>query len=84
MKYIWSLEPKVGWDQELPPNVIDMYKKTIENYQNLHTLKFERCVMLSNCTYGLHILCDSSLVGYGFVAFAANENGSKYIFAKCW
>ena len=81
MRKVWKLE--LEWDQKVPKEISNEMKSISKDFGMLPELSFPRYAINDQCSYGLHIFCDSSKDAYGFVMYAcSNENKSSFLFAK--
>ena len=70
----------IGWDDLLPPSELNAWKRWFQGLENIHKLRFPRCLigtLYVGAHKELHTFCDASEAGYGTVTYlrAVPEEG---------
>ena len=80
MRRLWSVEPKLGWDNPLPDDLMQKWVKYFKEVPNLGKIEFPRAVKPNEAIGApdLVIFSDGSMEAYGAVAYVRweLENGS--------
>ena len=72
LQEIWKYPKKIGWDDELPMELSDKFKRWYNQLHHLETVKIPRCLKFQRGTFvdqRLHVFTDASEKGYGAVAY---------------
>ena len=77
MKRVWEL--KVDWDEILPVEYVNWMNDLLKDLNELHNIKFPRCVIESGREYELHMYCDASQVAYGACGYIVSDE-MAYLF----
>lgn len=77
MRSVRDFELKIGWDNPLPGSIISAHKKLVVKFKNLYNIKFTRYSLDENQIYARHAMLDISVLAYGYVTYASNENASN-------
>ena len=62
----------IGWDDLLPPSELNAWKRWFQGLENIHHLRFPRCLIGSlyvGARKELHTFCDASEVAYGTATY---------------
>ena len=73
---------KVGWDVLLPPQYLKKWNSLASEIEELPSIKFPRCVCVTNEQYSLHAFVDASTVAYGVVCYLTNQHTSHFVACK--
>ncbi|GFT28914.1 uncharacterized protein TNCV_3585991 [Trichonephila clavipes] len=69
---------KLGWDDELPKDVTEKFKKWFKNLHLLKLVEIPRYMSMNNCvSISLHIFCDASKFSYAKAIFLRSESESQ-------
>lgn len=67
MQKVW--ERKIGWDEDLPKEIISEWQELSFNASKVHEFTFPRMTCREGINYNLHIFSDASPKAYGVVAY---------------
>ena len=80
LQEIWKMK-RFGWDDTLPNEIQQSWKKLLSEIEELNTVQFPRCVQPESASGSpeLHIFVDASNLAYGAVAYLVwcCENGKE-------
>ena len=76
----WKLG--IGWDEQLPTNILDLYAEFALDVQKVTNFKIPRKLFSLSTDFELHILADASKTAYGAACYLVSENESKLVLAK--
>lgn len=74
---VWT--KKLGWDEELPKEVISSWEALSAECQELSKIKFPRHVLEENSNYDLHLFTDASPKAYGVSAYITDYNSEPQL-----
>lgn len=73
LQRIWKL--KLGWDDELPQELLVIWSQFYSNLPMLNTLQIPRHISLQNYSYSeIHVFCDASQLAYGSCVYLRTKN----------
>ncbi|GFY27139.1 integrase catalytic domain-containing protein [Trichonephila clavipes] len=73
-----SWKAKFSWDDELPKDVTEKFKKWFKNLHRLKLVEIPRYVSMNSCvSINLHIFCDASKLSYATAIFLRSESESQ-------
>ncbi|GFY19650.1 integrase catalytic domain-containing protein [Trichonephila clavipes] len=73
-----SWNAKLGWDDELPKDITEKFKKWFKNLHLLKLVEIPRYMSMNNCvSINLHIFCDASKLSYATAIFLKSESESQ-------
>ena len=82
LQEIWKYPKKIGWDDELPMELSDKFKRWYNQLHHLETVKIPRCLKFQRGTFvdqRLHVFTDASEKGYGAVAYVKTIYKSGFV-----
>ncbi|GFU38168.1 integrase catalytic domain-containing protein [Trichonephila clavipes] len=69
---------KLSWDDELPKDVTEKFKKWFKNLHLLKLVEIPRYMSMNDCvSISLHIFCDASKLSYATALFLRSESESQ-------
>ena len=81
VRKVWALEPKIGWDDEVPDDIQKKWKEIMEESAAISSIRFKRSLQPDNAVGDptLLIFSDGSEDAYGAAAYARWEiNDGNY------
>ena len=77
---LWKLN--LGWDETIPPEIIQQWKKFVSDINELRSYTIDRKVVSHNEKYDLHIFSDASTRAFGAACYVVTQTKSTLIYAK--